>query len=390
MRATPNRTTTAKPTGRISPGSATSIAAVEAMLAQIFEGAATRDADPAFPHRPFRVLAETGLLSLPVPDPVEARGWRASFGEEWRVLRAVAKADGSVGRIFDGHLNAVERLAALAPEPLRTRELEAVAAGELLLGVWGADPIPGEGPPARLVETEGGPVIEGVKTFCSGSTGLDRALVAVRGPDGEPGPPLLAYVDLSEGIEVDRSWFRGSGVRSSESHRVIFEGARVLTTLGQPGELVREPYFSRDAIRTAASWAGIADLAVEASLDILAAKSAGHAPDDIISLAAGRMLAAQGTIDRWLEHAACEADADPELSLAGFSVQLRVAVAGACREILDEAARACGSHPFAVAGALDRAYRDLGLFLLQHRLEPALTRVGRQAIAERAERRSGP
>ncbi|MCA1729626.1 MAG: acyl-CoA dehydrogenase family protein, partial [Actinobacteria bacterium] len=209
--------------GRILPGSA----AFDAVLAQISEGAAIRDAEPAFPHRPFRALAEAGLLSLPVPDPVEAHGRRASFGEEWRILRAVAKADGSVGRIFDGHLNGVERVAALASEPLRTRELEAIAAGELLLGVWGADPIPGEGSPAHLVETGSGPTLEGVKTFCSGSTGLDRALVAVRGTDGRPGPPLLAYVDLSEGVEVDREWFRGSGMRASESHRVVFEGTRV-------------------------------------------------------------------------------------------------------------------------------------------------------------------
>ena len=55
----------------------------------------------------------------------------------------------------------------------------------------------------------------------------------------------------------------------------------------------------------------------------------------------------------------------------------------ACREILDEAARAVGSHPFAVSGPLDRARRDLELFLLQHRLEPALVRRGRLAISER-------
>jgi len=107
------------------------------------------------------------------------------------------------------------------------------------------------------VETGSGPVLEGVKTFCSGSTGLDRALVAVHGPgeaDGAPGAPLLAYVDLrGDGVEVDRSWFRGSGMRSSESHRVVFRGARVLAVLGEPGELVREPYFARDAIRTAVS-----------------------------------------------------------------------------------------------------------------------------------------
>jgi alkylation response protein AidB-like acyl-CoA dehydrogenase len=381
LRATPDRVKDAN-SGRILPDSA----AFAAMLAQIAEGAAARDAEPSFPLRPFRALADTGLLALPVPDPVETRGRRASFGEEWRVLRAVAKADGSVGRIFDGHLNAAERLSALAPEPLRTRELAAIAAGELLLGVWGADPIPGEGPPARLVETGSGPVLEGVKTFCSGSTGLHRTLVTVRPPgeaNGASGPPLLAYVDLAEGVEVDRAWFRGSGMRSSESHRVVFSGARVLAVLGEPGELVREPYFARDAVRTAVSWAGIADLAVEAALETLAAKSGGGEPDDIVSLAAGKMLAARATIDRWLEHAAREADTYPEKSLASFSVHLRYAVAESCREILDEAARACGSYPFAVAGPLDRSRRDLELFLLQHRLEPALARAGRQAIMSR-------
>jgi alkylation response protein AidB-like acyl-CoA dehydrogenase len=365
-------------TGRVSVDSA----ALDSVLAGIAEGAAKRDADPTFPEQPFRALAAAGLLALPVPDPVAACGRRASFAEEWSVLRAVAKADGSVGRIFDGHLNAVERLAVAAPEPLRTRELEAVATGELLLGVWGADPIPGEGRPAHLVQIGNGPVLEGVKTFCSGSTGLDRALVAVRGSDRVPGPPLLAYVDLASGVEVDQAWFRGSGMRSSESHRVVFRGARVLAVLGEPGELVREPYFARDAIRTAVSWAGISDLALDAALETLAAKSAGREPDDIVSLAAGRMLAAQATMDRWLEHATREADSDPEKSLAHFSTPLRVAVAGSCQEILDEAARACGSHPFAVAHPLDRARRDLELFLLQHRLDPALVRAGRQAITE--------
>ena len=286
-----------------------------------------------------------------------------------------------MGRILDGHFNAVERVSALAPEPLRSAELEAVAAGELRLGVWGADPIPGEGEPARL--SADGRTVFGVKTFCSGSTGLDRAIVLVRRSDGEPGPPLVAYVDLSEGIEIDPGWFRGHGMRSSESHRVVFDGTPVLAVLGEPGELLREPYFSRDAIRTAATWAGIADLAVDSCLDVLAAKFANREPDDLVSLAAGRLLTARGTIDRWLEFAAARADADPDESLSGFSTQLREAVASGCRGILDEAARAVGSLPFATAGPLDRARRDLELFLLQHRLEPALTRRGRQEILDR-------
>ncbi|MBA2443068.1 MAG: acyl-CoA/acyl-ACP dehydrogenase [Rubrobacter sp.] len=354
---------------------------LDAALAGISAGAAGRDEHPAFPGEAFEGLAAAGALALPVP--VDGGGRRSSFREEWELLRAVARADGSVGRIYDGHLNAVERLAVAAPEPLRSRELSAVARGELLLGVWGADPVGGEGPPARLVEAGGGLAVEGVKTFCSGSTGLQRALVAVRGLEEASGLPLLAYVDLEE-VEVDRSWFRGSGLRASESHRVVFHGSPVLAMLGGPGELVREPYFSRDAIRTSASWAGIADRAVEAALGTLSgkARAAGGEPDDLVSLAAGRMLAAQGTIDRWLEEAARRADRDPEASLAPVSTSLRSAVADACREILDEAARACGSRPFATGDPLDRARRDLDLFLLQHRLEPALVRSGRQAILE--------
>lgn len=353
---------------------------LESILLRIASGAAERDARPAFPEGPLRDLAASGVLAMAAPDPHDGSKRRSSFAEEWRVLRAVSRADGSVGRILDGHFNGVERVSVLAPEPLRSRELAAVAAGRLRLGVWGADPIPGEGTPARLVATGGGYSLQGVKTFCSGATGLDRALVAVRAPAGEPpGPPQLAYVDLSEGVEIDDGWFNASGMRSSESHRVVFEGAPVL---GEPGELVREPYFGRDAIRTAVAWAGISDSAVEGALGILAAKSQGRPLDDLASQAAGRMLASRETIDRWLEHAASFVDTNPEASTAHFSTQLRESIAAA-RDILDLAARAVGSHPFATASDLDRARRDLELFLLQHRLEPALARIGRRAIEQR-------
>jgi alkylation response protein AidB-like acyl-CoA dehydrogenase len=83
---------------------------LEAILARISAGASGRDAHPSFPEDPFVRLAPTGMLAIPVPDPIGRQGRRASFAEEWRVLRAVAGADGSVGRILDGHFNGVERV----------------------------------------------------------------------------------------------------------------------------------------------------------------------------------------------------------------------------------------------------------------------------------------
>ena len=341
----------------VAPTQLTGVSA--ATLDAIAAAAPGLDARPAFPTAAFQALGAEGALAI----GGEPRA------REWEAVRAVARADGSAGRLYEGHLNAAERLAVAAPEPLRTAELARIRAGELWLGVWGADPAPGEGEPARL---EGGRLV-GEKTFCSGAGGLHRALVLAR--NGE-GPPSLVYVDL-EDAEVDDDWFRAGGMRASVSHRVRFD-TEVLAVLGQPGELLKEPWFSRDAMRTAAAWAGIADAAADAALADLGARGAD---DDLRALAAGRIQVARATIDRWMEHGATRADADPEADLRDLSVQLREAISVAGRTILDEAARACGSRPFATGTPLDRARRDFELFVLQHRLDPMVARLGRAVLA---------
>ena len=351
---------------------------MEAALERIRGGATALDREPAFPAAAFAELRRAGALALTLPARDGSRA--LSYRAEWAAVRAVSRADASVGRIYDGHLNAVERLSVAAPDPLRSSELRGVAAGELLLGVWGADPTPGEGPPARLQpDGENGLVLVGAKVFCSGAGGIDRALILARGE--APGPPLLAYVDLSEGVEVDRHWYRGAGMRASESHRVVFHGAPVLAVLGEPGELSREPWFGRDAIRTAAGWAGIADSAAEAALALLARRDPRS---DLEALAAGRIAQARATIDALLSGVAERADAQPTASLLRESVLLRAQIAESAESLLSEATRACGSRPLATGSPLDRARRDLGVFLFQHRLDPLLMRVGSALLDEHA------
>jgi hypothetical protein len=152
----------------------------------------------------------------------------------------------------------------------------------------------------------------------------------------------------------------------------------VLARFGEPGAIAAHPWFARDALRTAASWAGMADAAHGAALRELAARPE-RSP--LEGLAAGRILTAVRAIDLWLADAARAMDAADQ-SLGTLAVQARVAIADASRTILDEAARACGSRPFATGTALDRARRDLELFLLQHRLDPLLARAGESALAE--------
>ncbi len=347
---------------------------LEAALQRISATARERDAElsPAFPETAFVELERVGATTFNA-----TRGpRRPPAADELALVRDVARADGSVGRIFDGHLNAVERLVVQGPGALAERELAAVVAAELRTGVWGGDPVRGEGPPATVVSRGGEEVLRGVKTFCSGAGGIHRALILGRTEHG--GPPISVWVDVSDSsrVKVDPTWYRSYGLRASVSHRVVFEDAPVLARLGPPGSISAQPWFGRDALRTAASWAGMADASVEAAIDELAARPA-HGP--LEDLAAGRMLTAQRTISAWLDVAARAMDeAGPDL--AAVAVHARAAVADACRVLLDEAARACGSRPFARGGQLDRARRDLEVFLLQHRLDPLLARAGAAAL----------
>ena len=241
--------------------------ALDDALAEIESGAGQRDGEPmpSFPNGPIGLLERVGMLAW----NARAGSSRPSAAAELELVRRVACADGSVGRIFDGHLNAVERLAVQAPSEVRDSELAAVVARRLRAGVWGGDPAPGEGPPATVLELDGREALRGVKTFCSGAGGLDRALILARQPT--EGPPVAVWVDLTDGrVEVDHSWYRSHGLRASVSHRVVFRDAPVIARFGAPGSLSAQPWFSRDALRTAASWAGMADTAAGAALDELA------------------------------------------------------------------------------------------------------------------------
>lgn len=351
------------------------VASLDEALARMASGAEDRDRAgvPSFPEDAIADLEAVGALAW----NARAGAQRPPAAAELGLVRSVARADSSVGRILDGHLNGVERLAVQAPVELRERELGEVRAGRLRVGVWGGDPRPDEGVPATVEAVGTGEVLAGVKTFCSGAGGLDRALILARDPAAPA--PVAVWVDLRDPatVAVDESWYRGAGMRASVSHRVIFDRAPVLARFGGPGGLAEQPWFGRDALRTAASWAGMADCAVDGALAELASRPNRGALEE---LAAGRMLAAQETITAWLERAARAMDTASD-DLGDIALHARVAIVQSAHTIIAEAERACGSHPFATGGRLDRARRDLELFLLQHRLDPAVARAGARALA---------
>jgi hypothetical protein len=173
---------------------------LEAAIEQIAVDADRRNGDRSWPAEALSALASVGALGITVQGSTSLAQWTA--------VRAVACADPLCGRIFARHLEAVDRVAQQAPEPLRSDELDAVASGERVLGT------------------------------CLG--GVDRGVVSVREPDGSA---AHAYVDSSG------------------------DAVAMLRPLAVDDELALS---SRSEVRRIAVWAGIADAAAEATLDALA------------------------------------------------------------------------------------------------------------------------
>ncbi len=346
---------------------------LQGALGRIAGRADSLDREPRFARENFVDLLATGALREAADRPGE-------LDAEIALVRAVAAADASTARILDGHLNGAERLFRGAHGQLRERELAAIGEGRLLLGVWGADPALGEGPPAQLIHRDGQLFLRGVKTFCSGAGGVQRALVVATDEQRER---RLAYLDTGEAVVIDRGWYRASGLRSSESHRVEFHDTPVITLLGAVGELSQEPWFSRDALRTTATWVGLCDCIVHSTLQMIDPERAS----EVQAHGIGRMLVAHATIERWLTHVASKfadlrqpsAHDEHPVKLAA---QCRIAISDSSREISTLAATVCGSRALAGGGALGAARRDLDLFLLQHRLDPKITALGQAALQE--------
>jgi hypothetical protein len=338
-------------------------------LESIAARAATLDADPRLPRENLEDLARSGVLEAAPRQP-------GPLAYQIALIRAVAAVDASTARILDGHINAAERLLTAQPGSVAEAELAAVAGGRLWLGVWGADPVAGEGRPARLERTAAGQlVLSGVKVFCSGAGGVQRALVVAFDERDER---RLAYVDTTGGLEIDARWYRAHGLRSSESHRVTFDAAIVLAVLGGPGELARQPFFARDAVRTAATWAGLCDALASATARALAERGEADAHQDG---ALGRLRLRAEANELWLIAAArrLEQPGRSADDCAQIAASTRAALFESCAAALRDAVAATGSRGPATVPLLDRARRDLDVFLLQHRVEPSLEALGRAA-----------
>ena len=202
--------------------------------------------DPRTPFTPdslqkrFEGLNANDVLSYDTPEHV---------AHCIRRMIAVGRQDAALGRLFEGHVNALQ-LVRLYGDARQRRWAESAQANGVRIGVWNNDHF---GNPLR--EDVGR--LRGAKSFASGAGLLTHALVTTQAHSPDDVQMWIVTLDPATS-ETDRDWWQPVGMQRSETHIVSWDGSQApdAQRLGGPGLYQRQPHFSGGGLRFAAVQAG--------------------------------------------------------------------------------------------------------------------------------------
>lgn len=303
------------------------------------------------------LLGQTGLIGALLRTGDAARDARPDVLdtiEAVRILRILGGANLSLGRLFEGHLNAVQ-LVRLYGTPRQNARVAQATAGGALLGVWGAD-----GPePLRLEHDR----VRGAKRYASGLGLVTLALVPATLADGST---QLLLLDANDPARADASSWSMRGMRATRSGDYDFSGlpAGAEARVGAPDDYKREPWFVGGIWRCAAAQLGAVErIAAEIARDLGERKRLDH---PLQMERVGRAIAAARTARLWVEDAAVRVDSASDVTRAvAVSAFSRLQTEAAGMAVIDLAERAVGLTGFAAGHPLERVSRDLSVYLRQ-------------------------
>ncbi len=324
----------------------------------------TPDSDGAFPSEGVRALCGAGLLLAPFPPALGGDGLAVGSPTDlMAVLVAVGRGDLALGRLYEGHVNAVA-LAIRYGSPANLRLLRDEAAAGRIGGVWMA------GEPLRLVREGRRLVLAGGKILCSGCGYIHRPLVAAE----QDGASVMLLPHVPEPERTDVSGWTVRGMRGSATGTVDFTGIVVAPEdiLGQPGDYLRSPYFRGGAWRVLAVQLG----GVEAVLDLYKAqlRRSPHRDNPVQLARFGAAAIAAETARLWVARAGALAEAPIEDAEAvdAYVDLARNAFEAAALEVIACAEKAIGLKAFTRPNRLERVVRDLQTYLRQPALDASL------------------
>jgi alkylation response protein AidB-like acyl-CoA dehydrogenase len=336
----------------------TAAARAEAIAPTLAALGARYDAAPVFPVDSMTALTTAGLhLTFA---PIESGG--DTFDDAaarnqclMTILRIIGRADLSVGRLYEGHVNALALFDWYGSAAQKADLGHRLTQGAYY-GLWATEPQPG----VQLSDCDGRLALHGAKSFATGAGGLTYAIVTARPAQGER---QLVVVRADDPARTDLSQWRVRGMRATGSGLYDLTDVTVDPNhlLGMPGDYDLEPRFTTGAWRfTAVQLGGIEALLAETRL----AMSDIARADPLQRAKFADAVAATRTAYLWVRECALRAAIEDEDGPA-FARMTRGIVERAGLDVMELAARITGTRSAMDGQRIDKIIRDLSLYLRQ-------------------------
>ena len=353
-------------TSPADPSTSTTVAhllqSVAALVPAMKSRARDLDRRQAFPVDDIGALRAAGVLLAPLPP----RHGGLGLGTEpdgavglFDVLRTIGSGNLSVGRIFEGHVNALQLISIYGEESQIARAAADAADGHLF-AIWNAESSPG----VRL--TEGG-LLTGRKEHGSAAGHATRPLITV-------GQSRLLLVSLAPCRRVGEAAGTMHGMRAAQSGPVDFGfySPKAEDWIGDPDDYLREPAFSAGGWRTLAVIVGGVEALVNELRTQLHARDRHRNVHQATRIA--QALIAQETAGLWTRKAAivAESASATQEDSANYVKLARRAVETAALEAIQLTQRSLGLAALVDTNPAELLMRDLATYLRQPALDESL------------------
>jgi alkylation response protein AidB-like acyl-CoA dehydrogenase len=341
-----------------------------------FARAGAYDEDGAFPGADVNALHESGLLTGVLPVRCGGAGLSGLCLSE--VLQSIGSGSLPLGRLFEGHVNALELVLRYGDQEQVDLIAEEARAGKLF-GVWNTDDANG----LRLIHRYGRSWLEGRKVLASGAGHIERPLVTAT---DENGRRLIVLPRLGAPARADLSRWTAHGMRASATGAVDFTDVEIdrIEIVGGKGDYERQPWFSAGAWRFAAVHLGGMKRLFDLLRKHLQETNRGQDPHQAARL--GQATMAVETARLWVAQAASSTEAPlgsraPD-QLVAYVNLARLSVEAAALELMQLVQRSVGLQAFMRPNPIERISRDLATYLRQPGPDRALTDAAAWILAQ--------
>jgi alkylation response protein AidB-like acyl-CoA dehydrogenase len=373
------------------------IASVAEIADYCAANAAAIDCNGAFPVREFKQISDAGLLAAPLMPGLGGLGLGIDSKQTHNlllVLKKIGWGNLAVGRIYEGHVNALQLIQTFGTRDQIQRYAKDARDHSKIFGVWNAEAQDG----VKVIPLDNNQYqLQGSKTFCSGSGYVERPFVNGALPDGRW---QMCVVSMDEVKTVSYpDWWQPSGMRATASHKVDFSNVELNKSelIAAPEDYNRQPWLTVGSIRFVAVQLGGAEALLDATRHYL--HSLNRTNDAYQEARIGQMAIAIETGNLWLKGAAeliteyaptfC-GDAHQEHPngdrLVAYVNMARIAIEQICMDVIQLCERSVGTRGLLPPHPMERIIRDLSLYLRQPGFDASLQSVGKYTFVHPQER----